>query len=204
MHGEVPGRPDDARADEARRLEEDARTRTISFTIPGEPIAKGRPKATTIGGFARMYTPQTTVRYEHLVKLAFVEEAERTSQKRHAHGFPTMTFPVANEMVEVEIVFGLPIPKSMPNWRRALALDGSLAPITKPDLTNLAKSVEDGLNGVAFVDDSQIVELTLRKKYTDSPSTRVTLRYLPLPPKPTPPPKPSKSKGGRDAKLATE
>lgn len=167
----------------ARRLAEDARTRTITFTVPGEPVAKARPKATTIGGFARMYTPQTTVRYEHLVKLSFVEEAEKTNRERAALGLPTITFPVAQEMVQVEIVFGLPIPKSMPLWRRAHALDGGLAPTVKPDLTNLAKSIEDGLNGVAFADDSQIVELTLRKHYAETPATRITLRYLPLPEK---------------------
>lgn len=29
----------------------------IELTIPGEVIAKGRPKFTSIGGYARAYTP---------------------------------------------------------------------------------------------------------------------------------------------------
>lgn len=182
--------------EEAQRLGLEARTRTIGFTVPGEPIAKARPKATTIGGFARMYTPKTTVRFEHLVRLAFVEEAERTNRKRASLGFPTLTFPVDEQMVQVEMTFALPIPKSMPKWRRAFALLGALQPTTKPDLTNLAKSVEDGLNGVAYRDDSQIVELTLRKVYTETPGTHVVLRFVPAPEKPVAEPA-SKSRARR-------
>lgn len=174
----------DLSPEEAERLAMDARTRTLSFTVPGEPIAKARPKATTIGGFARMYTPKTTVRFESLVRLAFVEEAERTNRQRASLGFETLTFPVDEQMVQVEITFGLPIPKSMPKWRRAFALLGALQPTTKPDLTNLAKAIEDGLNGVAYRDDSQIVELTLRKVYAETPATHVVLRFVPAPGKP--------------------
>ena len=36
---------------------------------------------------------------------------------------------------------------------------------SRPDLDNLVKSVSDGLNGVAFRDDSQITELRAIKQY---------------------------------------
>ena len=39
----------------------------IEFTIPGPPVGKGRPRATTVGGMARMYTPKKTASYEGLV-----------------------------------------------------------------------------------------------------------------------------------------
>lgn len=40
----------------------------IELTIPGEVIAKGRPKFTSRGGYARAYTPKKTRDYEALVK----------------------------------------------------------------------------------------------------------------------------------------
>jgi len=42
----------------------------IRFTVPGQPGAKGRPKFTTIGGFARAYTDKKTLNYESLVIMS--------------------------------------------------------------------------------------------------------------------------------------
>ena len=39
--------------------------------------------------------------------------------------------------------------------------------VSKPDLDNIAKSVLDGLNGIAFVDDSQIIRIHAEKKFGD-------------------------------------
>ena len=47
------------------------------------------------------------------------------------------------------------------------------------DIDNCAKSVLDGLNGLAWYDDSQIAELTLRKELDrDSPRTEVEIDTL--------------------------
>ena len=45
----------------------------IAFTIPGQPVAKGRPRACIRGGKVATYTPDNTARYENLVKLAAQE-----------------------------------------------------------------------------------------------------------------------------------
>lgn len=42
-----------------------------------------------------------------------------------------------------------------------------LQPILKPDADNIAKIVCDGLNGIAYKDDKQIVSLTVLKVWTD-------------------------------------
>jgi Holliday junction resolvase RusA-like endonuclease len=47
------------------------------------------------------------------------------------------------------------------------------------DLDNLAKLVQDALNGIAYVDDSQIVELTATKGIDrDRPRTEVRIEEL--------------------------
>lgn len=44
------------------------------------------------------------------------------------------------------------------------------------DIDNMAKLVMDALNGVAFVDDFQVVELNLRKFFTDKERARTEVR----------------------------
>ena len=48
--------------------------RTISFTVPGDPVAKARARATIVGGHARMYTPDKTSKYEARVAI-FAKQA---------------------------------------------------------------------------------------------------------------------------------
>ncbi|WP_332834903.1 RusA family crossover junction endodeoxyribonuclease [Clostridium perfringens] len=40
-------------------------------------------------------------------------------------------------------------------------------PTKKPDVDNIAKIILDSLNGVAYKDDSQIVDIRIIKKYTE-------------------------------------
>ena len=42
-----------------------------------------------------------------------------------------------------------------------------LQPTLKPDTDNIAKIICDGLNGIAYKDDKQIVSLTVLKVWTD-------------------------------------
>lgn len=121
----------------------------IKLIIPGIPIAKARPKFSVQGGFARAYTPAKTRNYEELVawhgKLAFPE-------------------PLDGPLF-FDLLFVLPIPASTPKKRLQALIDGGH--IKKPDLDNLCKSLADGLNGIAYHDDSQIAELRARKVYGD-------------------------------------
>lgn len=42
-------------------------------------------------------------------------------------------------------------------------------PIVRPDLDNYQKAVCDSLNGIIYVDDSQVVEIMSRKYYSKPP-----------------------------------
>jgi Holliday junction resolvase RusA-like endonuclease len=64
--------------------------------------------------------------------------------------------------VAVTMTFYLPRPKSAP--KRVLY------PIARPDLLKLGRAVEDALKGLAWNDDSQNVDIMLRKRFAvDSP-----------------------------------
>lgn len=137
----------------------------MMFTIPGECVGKQRPKFSTINGHAVAYTPQKTVNYENLVKLMYTEQVEEAPYDKSAQ-----------LCAVIQAYF--PIPKSTSKKNRELMLGGYLRPTKKPDSDNIAKSVLDALNGIAFYDDSQIVSLEVKKLYSDTPRVQVYIEEL--------------------------
>lgn len=131
--------------------------RTITFTINHEPVAEGRARAYRVGGYIRLVTPEKTRHYKALVAelaAAAVGDAE----------------PLVGAMAARISVF-LPIPASLSKKART-ALQARFA-TRKPDVDNLAKSIMDGCNGIVYLDDSQVVRLTIEKRYLDEPMTVV-------------------------------
>ncbi|WP_419958273.1 RusA family crossover junction endodeoxyribonuclease [Psychrobacillus psychrotolerans] len=61
--------------------------------------------------------------------------------------------------------------------KQALIEKGELRPTTKPDIDNYVKGVRDGLNKVIWQDDSQVVNLTVRKFYSMHPRVVVRVAY---------------------------
>nr|WP_082786584.1 RusA family crossover junction endodeoxyribonuclease [Sporosarcina psychrophila] len=54
---------------------------------------------------------------------------------------------------------------------------GELRPTTKPDVDNYVKAIKDGLIKVIWQDDSQVVDLKVRKFYSLSPKVVVCIKY---------------------------
>lgn len=78
--------------------------------------------------------------------------------------------------VEIDAVF--PIPKTWSKGKKAQASVGKIVPDTKPDTDNIAKAVLDALNGVAYKDDSQVTELSVRKRYGEIGHVAVRIEDL--------------------------
>lgn len=123
----------------------------LEFTVPGEPVAKGRPRFTRTG-FA--YPDKKTDRYENLVRLAYTEAFP---ERKPAEG------PVA---VAIRAYF--PPLKSWSKKKKTAALSDNVPKVTKPDLDNLVK-ILDGLNKIAWLDDAQIYSIEAWKGYSDRP-----------------------------------
>lgn len=131
---------------------------TIHFTVPGPPVGKARPKVVRArNGMSMTYTPDKTVAYEELVRLRFNESLQ---------GHP---FEPLEGALRIKIFAGYPIPKSTSKKRRAAMLAGTELPAKKPDWDNIGKIICDALNGVAYGDDAQITDPSMRKRYIDGP-----------------------------------
>jgi Holliday junction resolvase RusA-like endonuclease len=71
-------------------------------------------------------------------------------------------------------------PKAISNVKKnQTALQNEmLRPTTKPDVDNYAKGVKDACNGIVWKDDSQVVELFVRKFYSLNPRVVVKVREI--------------------------
>lgn len=130
----------------------------VRIVIPGPPRGKGRARATRAG---HHYTPADTVSYENLIK---------TLAMQAMNGAEPLTGAVWAHVAMVH-----PIPESASKKRRAAMLAGEIRPTVKPDMDNTLKVTFDGLNSVVFVDDKQIVELTVFRSYGDTPQVLLTV-----------------------------
>lgn len=123
---------------------------SATFTVDGRPQGKGRPRASAVHGHARMRTPAETVQYENWIRVCYQRE-------RGALRFEP---PI---VLEINAYFE--IPKSYPRKKRELCAKGAIRPTCKPDIDNVVKAVADALNGVAYKDDSGIVEVRCAKRW---------------------------------------
>ena len=138
----------------------------ISFTLPGPPRGKGRPRsriARSRAGqqFIAVYTDADTRSYENALRTVGAIAMKRAGLKE--------PFDCA---LCVKVVAVFPIPKSWSLKKQKAAKEGVVRPTTKPDWDNIAKLV-DGVNGVVWRDDSQIVSGSVEKVYGASPELRV-------------------------------
>lgn len=134
---------------------------TVYFFVPGTPQGKGRPRAVARGKFVRMYTPQKTATYESTVAL-FASQAMA--------GQPLFEGPVA-----VSVSIEMPVPASWSKKKQSQAAAGTLFPTGKPDADNVLKALFDAMNGVVWVDDTQVVQIECRKRYGCKPGVFVSV-----------------------------
>jgi Holliday junction resolvase RusA-like endonuclease len=118
------------------------------FEVIGTPIAKGRPRLGRWG----TYTPERTANYENLVKISYLNQCN---------------YKFVDKPLKMEIwAYFEPTKTEKKSKKKYASLIGQ-AYIKKPDLDNIAKSICDALNDVAYEDDSQIVVLIIHKLYAE-------------------------------------
>jgi len=117
----------------------------IRFQIPMDPMAQPRVKARRLGNIVQIYTPENAAVQAY--KTAIAEAFTRAA--------PDLEKPY-NGPVALGIVFTFKRPQSRLN---------EVVHTIKPDVDNLAKAVMDALNSVAWHDDSQVIRLSVSKRW---------------------------------------
>jgi Holliday junction resolvase RusA-like endonuclease len=125
----------------------------IIFTVPGKPTGKGRPRFASRGKYVTTYTPEKTANYENWIKVCFMKD------------YPD--FKPLEEPLRLTFIATFIKPKS----------NKMKFPTIKPDCDNLIKCM-DALNGIAFLDDKQIVSVLAEKKWGNNECVEIRLEPM--------------------------
>jgi crossover junction endodeoxyribonuclease RusA len=128
----------------------------VRFDVDGLPVPQGSMRALVVKGRA-------IVTHAKGHELAVWRQA--ISVRAHAAGVAMLEGPVA-----LGLRFRLLRPASRPKR--------DTRPDRRPDLDKLVRAVFDGLTGIAFADDAQIVYCVAEKVYAPTPGLGVTIAQV--------------------------
>lgn len=138
----------------------------FEFVVPGRPRGKPTVRATIRGKHAATYASKDQRELEARILACFREQNP---------GAAPIEGPVRLTIRSFKALQKARQSKSRPVTERAWDT-------AKPDGSNIQKAIEDALNGVAWLDDSQVVEWRgrkLRGSQGDPARTEVLIEELP-------------------------
>ena len=135
----------------------------IFFTVP-QVSGKGRPRFARQGTFVKTYTDAKTLTYEKSIQTYAKQAMGSTSPLIGA--------------VAAYLHIGVPIPPSYSKTRQKACINGLERPTKKPDIDNIVKAVLDGMNGIVYLDDKQVVDLHLTKVYSSKEGIDIMVKEI--------------------------
>lgn len=138
-------------------------TDQLCFTFEIEAVPQLRPRASSRGGRVRLYDPSKVKQFKAVLHNLVTEQYKK---------------PPLTGALSVSLLFYRPVQGSLSNVERQRRLSNKHKPVVKPDTDNYIKSTLDGLNGVLWEDDSQIVKLTAEKRYGEKGKIIITVTQL--------------------------
>ena len=136
-------------------------TLVVTFAVDGDPVPKGRPRFARRGQFVQTYTDAKTIDYETQVAM----------KARHAIG---STKPLESALT-VFLYLRYTVPASYSKKRKEACLNGLEYP-KRIDIDNVYKSITDAMNGIVYLDDSQIVEAHIKKVYAEESGANIMVQ----------------------------
>jgi len=133
----------------------------INFTIYGDPKAKARPRVFSKNGRRMVFSPSA-----------------RDEQDFLTQALPHRPVKPLDCPLGVTIRAYFPIPKAYSKAKREKALKFEIRPAKRPDPDNIAKLVLDSLQGIFFLNDSQVVSLSVDKFYSETPRIFVEISEI--------------------------
>ena len=133
---------------------------TVTFVVPGTPVAQPRPRVTVKGSYGRAYVPSKHPVHAWRERIALCATAARHPEWPLVKGVPLW--------LTIRFIF-----------TRPQSVEREYHTIT-PDIDNLAKAVLDamsGSEGAAMVSDAAVVGLNVHKKYGLKASAEVEVKW---------------------------
>ena len=136
----------------------------IDVTIYGEPIPQARPRFAN----GHAYESARSRNYKTLARFWMTQKLKQETAWK----------PLESALT-VDITFYMSIPSSWSKKRKEEALNGVIRPTTRNgDIDNLIKAILDAGNGLLWVDDTFITDITAHKRYGGRPRTEITVKEV--------------------------
>lgn len=132
------------------------------FEIKQKAIGKQRPRYNS--KTKKMYTPTATRSFEEKVKWAFTQKYNIATE-------------LSTKAFKAKIISMFEPPKSSSKKQKE-KLISEVCYTKKPDADNVAKTILDSLNGLAYKDDSQVTVLLVIKEYGEENKICVELEEI--------------------------
>lgn len=130
------------------------------FTIKGNPKPKQSVRFTKTG---HKYQPKELIQEEKNIRSQIIEQLPKN-------------FELLKNGIELSIVFYFPPLKTFNKKIMNDIENGKIIPkTTKPDLDNLEKMILDAMQGVVYLNDSQIYCKASQKYYSLTPQINITI-----------------------------
>ena len=130
----------------------------MTLTVHGTPVPKGSARAFVIPGDK----PRAVVVQNNKKALSHWQ-TQIGNEARYAIGHSRTTVPAYDGPFMVGVTFMFNRPKSVSSTARPV-------PTVKPDLDKLIRAVLDGLTGILWRDDAQVVSIIAKKRYLTTAS----------------------------------
>ena len=121
--------------------------------IPITPMAAPRPRVTRNGTY---------------------NDPKYTNYKKAIALIAKSKFKVSDKPIGMYVDFYFEQPKSWSKKKK----EETLWHTSKPDIDNLQKGVKDALNGIAYIDDSQVCYVIARKQYSFRVGIMIEIKEL--------------------------
>lgn len=131
-----------------------------TIRVPGAPVVTPRPRV------MKGYT--------------YIPKKAKQAQQNIAIEWKKLHLKPLSGAVMIDVRFKFAPPKSWPKWKKTAAIERRIYPTSHAvgDIDNLLKTCQDGLNGIAYVDDAQIVRAVVRADYAPEAETIITIYDL--------------------------
>jgi len=140
--------------------------KTISFWVPGLPATAGSKTGFYNKKIKRVIMTPANKKQKPWMAVVRLKAEE-------SYQGPVLTGPI-----RLNVVFRMPRPRSHYGTGKnseILKLSAPAYHTKRPDLTKMARAIEDALTGVIWRDDSQVVKNTTLKGYDDRPGVEITI-----------------------------
>jgi len=123
----------------------------MRMVIPIKVVGKERPRYSS--KTKSFFTPKKTKEFEADIG-AYAMIHMQTNHIKAIEG-----------PVTVNIIVKIKTPSSWTKSRTEAAIQGDIMPTVTPDIDNCLKSILDGMNGITYKDDKQVIKCSIEKRY---------------------------------------